>query len=166
MNKILHNQTLWRIVWAYTLILYPYHFISLLATGKQPINTNSPATKKPTLRLAIPVNWITPLFCPNVVLGKVLNMPASNEFVAHEKTEKQISSFIGADRLFYQDLNDLIASVKEDGSEIQKFDASCFDGKYVTEDVTQDYLKELDTVRNDASKQKQTIDISEDVIVY
>ena len=37
MNKILHNQTLWRIVWAYTLILYSYHFISLLATGKQPI---------------------------------------------------------------------------------------------------------------------------------
>ncbi|MBO99838.1 MAG: hypothetical protein CMG34_01240 [Candidatus Marinimicrobia bacterium] len=37
MNKILHNQTLWIIVWAYTLILYPYHFISLLATGKQPI---------------------------------------------------------------------------------------------------------------------------------
>ena len=104
-----------------------------------------------------------PVKFPNVY---GIDMPASNEFVAHEKTEKQISSFIGADRLFYQDLNDLIASVKEDGSEIQKFDASCFDGKYVTEDVTQDYLKELDTVRNDASKQKQSIDISEDVIVY
>ena len=104
-----------------------------------------------------------PVKFPNVY---GIDMPASNEFVAHEKTEKQISSFIGADRLFYQDLDDLIASVKEDGSEIQKFDASCFDGKYVTEDVTQDYLKELDTVRNDASKQKQSIDISEDVIVY
>ena len=104
-----------------------------------------------------------PVKFPNVY---GIDMPASNEFVAHEKTEKQISSFIGADRLFYQDLDDLIASVKEDGSEIQKFDASCFDGKYVTEDVTQAYLKELDTVRNDASKQKQSIDISEDVIVY
>ena len=83
-----------------------------------------------------------------------------------KKTDKEISDFIGADKLFYQNLDDLIMSVREEGSPIQKFDASCFDGKYVTEDVTQDYLKELDTVRNDASKQKQSIDISEDVIVY
>ena len=104
-----------------------------------------------------------PVKFPNVY---GIDMPASNEFVAYEKTEKEISDFIGADKLFYQNLDDLIMSVREDGSPIQKFDASCFDGKYVTEDVTQDYLKELDTVRNDASKQKQSIDISEDVIVY
>ena len=104
-----------------------------------------------------------PVKFPNVY---GIDMPASNEFVAYEKTEKEISDFIGADKLFYQNLDDLIMSVREDGSPIEKFDASCFDGKYVTEDVTQDYLKELDTVRNDASKQKQSIDISEDVIVY
>ena len=104
-----------------------------------------------------------PVKFPNVY---GIDMPASNEFVAYEKTEKEISDFIGADKLFYQNLDDLIMSVREEGSPIQKFDASCFDGKYVTEDVTQDYLKELDTVRNDASKQKQSIDISEDVIVY
>ena len=104
-----------------------------------------------------------PVKFPNVY---GIDMPASNEFVAYEKTDKEISDFIGADKLFYQNLDDLIMSVREDGSPIQKFDASCFDGKYVTEDVTQDYLKELDTVRNDASKQKQSIDISEDVIVY
>ena len=104
-----------------------------------------------------------PVKFPNVY---GIDMPASNEFVAYEKTDKEISDFIGADKLFYQNLDDLIMSVREDGSPIEKFDASCFDGKYVTEDVTQDYLKELDTVRNDASKQKQSIDISEDVIVY
>ena len=104
-----------------------------------------------------------PVKFPNVY---GIDMPASNEFVAYEKTDKEISDFIGADKLFYQNLDDLIMSVREDGSPIQKFDASCFDGKYVTEDVTQDYLKELDTVRNDASKQKQSSDISEDVIVY
>lgn len=104
-----------------------------------------------------------PVKFPNVY---GIDMPASNEFVAHEKTEKEISDFIGADKLFYQDLNDLISSVADDNSSIKKFDASCFDGKYVTEDVTQDYLKELDSIRNDASKQKQSIDISEDVIVY
>ena len=104
-----------------------------------------------------------PVKFPNVY---GIDMPASNEFVAYEKTDKEISDFIGADKLFYQNLDDLIMSVREDGSPIEIFDASCFDGKYVTEDVTQDYLKELDTVRNDASKQKQSIDISEDVIVY
>ena len=104
-----------------------------------------------------------PVKFPNVY---GIDMPASNEFVAYEKTDKEISDFIGADKLFYQNLDDLIMSVREDGSPIEKFDASCFDGKYVTEDVTQDYLKELDIVRNDSSKQKQSIDISEDVIVY
>ncbi|MEC9206180.1 MAG: amidophosphoribosyltransferase [Pseudomonadota bacterium] len=104
-----------------------------------------------------------PVKFPNVY---GIDMPASNEFVAYEKSEKEISKFIGADKLFYQNLDDLISSVKGDNSSIQKFDASCFDGQYVTEDVTQDYLKELDNVRNDASKQNQPIDISEDVIVY
>lgn len=104
-----------------------------------------------------------PVKFPNVY---GIDMPASNEFVAYERTEKEISDFIGADKLVYQNLDDLILSVKEENSPIEKFDASCFDGKYVTEDVSQDYLKELDSIRNDASKQSQSFDISEDVIVY
>ena len=104
-----------------------------------------------------------PVKFPNVY---GIDMPASNEFVAYERTEKEISDFIGADKLVYQNLEDLILSVKEENSPIEKFDASCFDGQYVTEDVSQDYLKELDSIRNDASKQSQSFDISEDVIVY
>ena len=104
-----------------------------------------------------------PVKYPNVY---GIDMPASNEFVAYEKSEKEISDFIGADKLVYQNLDDLILSVKEENSPIEKFDASCFDGQYVTEDVSQDYLKELDSIRNDASKQSQSFDISEDVIVY
>jgi len=104
-----------------------------------------------------------PVKFPNVY---GIDMPASNEFVAYERTEKEISDFIGADKLVYQNLDDLILSVKEENSPIEKFDASCFDGQYVTEDVSQDYLKELDSIRNDASKQSQSFDISEDVIVY
>ena len=104
-----------------------------------------------------------PVKFPNVY---GIDMPASNEFVAYKKTEKEISDFIGSDKLFYQNLNDLILSVKDDNSPVEIFDASCFDGKYVTEDVTQDYLNELDIMRNNASKQRQSIDISEEVVVY
>ena len=95
-----------------------------------------------------------------------IDMPASNEFAADGRTEKEISSLIGADRLVYQDLSDLVKSVKDSGSSIKNFDSSCFDGKYVTDDVTEEYLKELDDLRNDAAKNKNPSDSHDDVMVY
>ena len=95
-----------------------------------------------------------------------IDMPASNEFAADGRTEKEISDLIGADKLIYQDLSDLIKSVKDSGSIVKDFDASCFDGKYVTKDVTEEYLKKLDDLRNDDAKNKNPADSHDDVMVY
>ena len=95
-----------------------------------------------------------------------IDMPASNEFAADGRTEKEISDLIGADKLIYQDLSDLIKSVKDSGSIVKDFDASCFDGKYVTNDVTEEYLKKLDDLRNDDAKNKNPADSDDDVMVY
>jgi len=69
----------------------------------------------------------------------------------------EIQEIIGADRLIYLDLHGLIRSVRHDNSEIREFDTSCFSGIYVTGEVTDDYLKNLEKVRSDQAKAKREL---------
>lgn len=93
-----------------------------------------------------------PVRCPNVY---GIDMPAASELIANGRTVKQIQELIGADRLIYQDLHGLIRSVRHDNSSITEFDTSCFSGEYVTGDVTDEYLGELEKRRNDVAKQER-----------
>ena len=105
-----------------------------------------------------------PIKYPNVY---GIDMPASNEFVAGGRSIEEIKELINADKLIYQDLNDLIDAVKDTSKNTKKFDSSCFDGKYVTGNVTEEYLEELDHLRNDSAKKKyDSTDLSDDVMVY
>jgi len=79
-------------------------------------------------------------------------MPSARELIAHDRTEQEVATLIGADWLIYQELEDLIASAKEGNSGIVFFDCAVFDGKYVTGDVNQAYLDRLESVRNDKAK--------------
>ena len=91
-----------------------------------------------------------PVRFPNVY---GIDMPAASELIANGRTTEEIQELIGADRLIYQDLHGLIRSVRHDNSDIAEFDTSCFSGEYVTGDVTEEYLDELEQRRNDAAKQ-------------
>jgi amidophosphoribosyltransferase len=74
-----------------------------------------------------------------------------------------VGALIGADWLIYQELNDLIASAAEGNSAIKNFECSVFNGEYVTGDVNQAYLNEVDSKRNDAAKSGiQSEDIPKD----
>jgi amidophosphoribosyltransferase len=92
-----------------------------------------------------------PVRYPNVY---GIDMPAAKELIANSRTVEEIQELIGADRLIYQDLHGLIRSVKHDNSSITEFDTSCFSGEYVTGDVTDEYLHEIEERRNDAAKQR------------
>jgi amidophosphoribosyltransferase len=81
-----------------------------------------------------------------------IDMPAVNEFIADGKTVSEIGDVIGADRLFYQTLEDLVDVTWNDQAGIDRFDSSCFDGDYVTGDIDKAYLDRLDVARNDAAK--------------
>jgi amidophosphoribosyltransferase len=85
-----------------------------------------------------------------------IDMPAVSELVAAGRTEEEVAREIGADRLIFQDLSDLIDAAHEGNPRIQRFDASCFDGKYVTGDVTKEYLERCEARRNDSAKGKRT----------
>ena len=84
-----------------------------------------------------------------------IDMPAASELIANGRSVEEIEKLIGADRLIYQDLHGLIRSVRHDNSAISEFDTSCFSGEYVTGDVTDDYLNEIERRRNDVAKQRR-----------
>ncbi|MBA3563811.1 MAG: amidophosphoribosyltransferase [Gammaproteobacteria bacterium] len=90
-----------------------------------------------------------PVRYPNVY---GIDMPAASELVANGRTEQEVCRLIGADWLVYQDLDDLVRAVRHDNADIEEFDTSVFSGHYVTGDVTQPYLDELERARSDAAK--------------
>ena len=76
------------------------------------------------------------------------------------KTVDEIGDEIGADKLFYQTLEDLVEVTSINGE--QSWDTSCFNGEYVTGNVTQDYLDALEAARNDSAKSSSSI--SDDIV--
>jgi amidophosphoribosyltransferase len=86
-----------------------------------------------------------------------IDMPAASELIAHGRSEQEIERELGADRLIFQDLPDLIEAVqKKSKSVVDRFDTSVFDGVYVTGDVTREYLDGLERARNDDAKQQHS----------
>ena len=81
-----------------------------------------------------------------------IDMPTVEELIAHERSEEEVAQIIGADRLIYQNLEDLIESASAGNPEIRQFDTSCFTGDYVTGDISSDYLDKLSNARNEAAK--------------
>ncbi|HAC33332.1 MAG TPA: amidophosphoribosyltransferase, partial [Gammaproteobacteria bacterium] len=77
------------------------------------------------------------------------------------REEHEVGEYLGADRLFYQNLGDLKQAVALGSRNITTFDASCFDGEYVTGDVDQAYLREIGLSRSDSAKQV-SIDFGEE----
>jgi amidophosphoribosyltransferase len=81
-----------------------------------------------------------------------IDMPVATELVAHGRTDAEVGELIGADRLIYQDLEDLKAACREVNPALDDFDCSVFDGNYVTGDVDEAYFAALEAARNDAAK--------------
>ena len=79
-----------------------------------------------------------PIRFPNVY---GIDMPFVEELIAYNKTVEEISNAINADKLIYQNLEDLVSSVSN--NDIDSFDTSCFNGEYITKGVDSKYLKNL-----------------------
>jgi amidophosphoribosyltransferase len=84
-----------------------------------------------------------------------IDMPAVDELIAHGKTVEEVQALIGADWLVFQDLSDLIDACSAEIIPMD-FECSVFDGKYVTQDVTESYLAKLEARRNDMAKHRKT----------
>lgn len=84
-----------------------------------------------------------------------IDMPTRGELIASDRSEDEICREIGADGLIYQDLDDLKASVRALNPSLSFFETSCFDGQYVTGDITAEYLNGVENQRGELKPAKQ-----------
>lgn len=102
-----------------------------------------------------------PVRYPNVY---GIDMPSADELVGHGRTEAEIGEAIGADRLIYQDLDDLVAAVRRGNPRIPRLDTSVFSGEYVTGDVSEAYLAQLASRRGNSSEKSGDEDPEQEVL--
>jgi len=89
-----------------------------------------------------------PVRFPNVY---GIDMPTRSELIAHGRSDEEIRRLIEADGLVYQDIDAMKRSVSELGPHLTNFESSCFDGVYITGDVTPEYLDRLEAAREQLS---------------
>ncbi|MGV7209230.1 amidophosphoribosyltransferase [Oxalobacteraceae bacterium A2-2] len=90
-----------------------------------------------------------PVLYPNVY---GIDMPTRDELIAHGRSTEEVCREITADALVYQDLDALKRSISDVNPALTKFEASCFDGVYITGDVSRDYLDKIEHARHNPTK--------------
>jgi amidophosphoribosyltransferase len=86
-----------------------------------------------------------PVLYPNVY---GIDMPTRDELIAHGRTVEEVCREITADRLVYQDIDALKKSIMDVNPALTSVEASCFDGIYITGDITPEYLDKLESHRH------------------
>ena len=84
-----------------------------------------------------------------------IDMPTRAELLATGRTVEEIAREIGADGVIYQDLGALRDAVHEANNALNDFEMSCFDGRYVTGDITDEYLAEIEGARGESKPQRE-----------
>ena len=79
-------------------------------------------------------------------------MPTPEELVAFNRTDEEVAKVINADWLVYQDLHDLVECSRTGNRQIESFECSVFDGKYVTGDIDAAYMEKVAASRSDVSR--------------
>ena len=86
-----------------------------------------------------------PVRYPNVY---GIDMPTRQELIATDRTTEEICNEIGADYLIFQDLDALSHAVSKVSPAVNSFETSCFNGHYITGDITPEYLQTIESQRN------------------
>jgi amidophosphoribosyltransferase len=93
-----------------------------------------------------------PVRYPNVY---GIDMPTSSELVAYNRTVEEVRAIIGCDALIYQDVDAMKTAIGSLNAAIKGFDASCFDGVYVTGDVGMADIARLSAARVSGQEDEQ-----------
>ena len=89
-----------------------------------------------------------PVKFPNVY---GIDMPTRDELIAYGRTDEEVRREMTADALVYQDLAALKQSITDVNPALRSFEASCFDGLYITGDVSADYLNRVENERKNST---------------
>lgn len=93
-----------------------------------------------------------PVRYPNVY---GIDMPSAQELVAHGHSDDEVADIIGADRLIYQDMDDLKRAVSVGNDHITDYEDSVFTGRYITADISAEYLEQLELFRAEANRDER-----------
>ncbi|WP_413457300.1 amidophosphoribosyltransferase [Herbaspirillum huttiense] len=85
-----------------------------------------------------------PVKFPNVY---GIDMPTRDELIAFGRSDEEVCREITADALVYQDVEALKRAISDANPALKQFEASCFDGHYITGDITQEYLDRIEHAR-------------------
>ncbi|ACB33955.1 amidophosphoribosyltransferase [Leptothrix cholodnii SP-6] len=96
-----------------------------------------------------------PVRFPNVY---GIDMPTNSELIAHGRTTEEIRQYIGCDALIYQDVDAMKRAVSALNPALAGFEASCFDGHYITGDVTAADFDAILTQRSSQPQDEETAD--------
>ena len=82
-------------------------------------------------------------------------MPTRAELIATGRTDEQIAAEIGADALIYQDIEAMKSAITGLRQDLTLFDASCFEGCYITGDIDAAYLDAVEGNRGAKSSKNE-----------
>ena len=89
-----------------------------------------------------------------------IDMPTRTELVAHNRTVEEIRQVIGADALIYQDVEAMKQAVGKINARVEGFEASCFDGFYITGDISDEDVTALNEGRERGGDEEDDVDAS------
>jgi amidophosphoribosyltransferase len=92
-----------------------------------------------------------------------VDMPSKREFVANGLNTEEICKVIGADRLFYQDVDALLESATKGNPRITGFCYACMGGKYPTHDITKAMLDKAEMSRGDVHKIERLMETGDEM---
>jgi len=95
-----------------------------------------------------------------------IDMPSANELIAYGRENEDICQLIGADKLIFQSIEDLVSAVGKANHDIKRFETSVFDGNYITNDIDQNYLEKLDALRNDHIKENSDANADSNIDIH
>ncbi len=95
-----------------------------------------------------------------------IDMPSASELIATGRNVSEIQYIIGADGLYFQAIDDLEHAVNEQNTEIENFECSVFTGDYVTNDVSEEYLYQLEYTRGQNKLSTRENQHSSDLEIY
>ena len=117
------------------------HPVKAFSNTRQVLSRDAGASKVFLASAAPPVRF------PNVY---GIDMPTREELVAHGRSTEEICQLIGCDALIYQDVEAMKQAIGQLNAALPGFDASCFDGIYVTGDITEETLARMQQERRAA----------------
>ena len=89
-----------------------------------------------------------------------VDMQTRKEFVARDRNEEEVALRIGADRVIYQTQENLVKAIRMENPNLGRFCAACFDGNYITGDVTPEMLQSIEDQRRKASSGQMELNIT------